>query len=88
MKGSVFLLEVVSKLMLIFQVVMFNLEVGEAPNKNNEKKEEVNPNKLEDMIKELGTTLITVKHEQEYMQVMYKINCCHLHATLLNNKPQ
>lgn len=48
---------------------MFNLEVGEAPNKNNEKKEEVNPNKLEDMIKELGTTLITVKHEQEYMQV-------------------
>lgn len=54
---------------------MFNLEVGEAPNKNNEKKEEVNPNKLEDMIKELGTTLITVKHEQEYMQVTYKINC-------------
>lgn len=88
MKGSVFLLEVVSKLMLIFQVVMFNLEVGEAPNKNNDKKEEVNPNKLEDMIKELGTTLITVKHEQEYMQVTYKINCCHLHATLLNNKPQ
>lgn len=53
---------------------MFNLEVGEAPNKNNDKKEEVNPNKLEDMIKELGTTLITVKHEQEYMQVAYKIN--------------
>lgn len=56
------------------KVVMFNLEVGEAPNKNNEKKEEVNPNKLEDMIKELGTTLITVKHEQEYMQVRDRIH--------------
>ncbi|CAH2093855.1 unnamed protein product [Euphydryas editha] len=56
------------------KVVMFNLEVGEAPNKNNEKNEEVNPNKLEDMIKELGTTLKTVKHEQEYMQVRDRIH--------------
>ncbi|XP_046964137.1 transmembrane emp24 domain-containing protein 2 [Vanessa cardui] len=57
------------------KVVMFNLEVGEAPNKKtNEKDEEVNHNKLEDMIKELGTTLKTVKHEQEYMQVRDRIH--------------
>ncbi|XP_050353238.1 transmembrane emp24 domain-containing protein 2 [Nymphalis io] len=57
------------------KVVMFNLEVGEPPNKNaNEKVEEVNHNKLEDMIKELGTTLKTVKHEQEYMQVRDRIH--------------
>lgn len=49
---------------------MFNLEVGDAPHKaTGEKEEEVNHNKLEDMIKELATTLKTVKHEQEYMQV-------------------
>lgn len=54
----------------MLQVVMFNLEVGDAPNKNTgEKEEEANHNKLEDMIKELSTTLKTVKHEQEYMQV-------------------
>ncbi|XP_026501391.1 transmembrane emp24 domain-containing protein 2 [Vanessa tameamea] len=57
------------------KVVMFNLEVGEPPNKKaNEKDEEVNHNKLEDMIKELGTTLKTVKHEQEYMQVRDRIH--------------
>lgn len=49
---------------------MFNLEVGELPIKpSGEKEEDVNHNKLEDMIKELATTLKTVKHEQEYMQV-------------------
>ncbi|CAH0713762.1 unnamed protein product, partial [Brenthis ino] len=57
------------------KVVMFNLEVGEAPNKKtDEKDDEVNHNKLEDMIKELGTTLKTVKHEQEYMQVRDRIH--------------
>lgn len=51
---------------------MFNLEVGEAPHKKTgEKEDEVNHNKLEDMIKELGTTLKTVKNEQEYMQVCF-----------------
>lgn len=55
---------------MIFQVVMFNLEIGEAPNKNEDGKDEpVDHNKLEDMIKELGSTLKIVKHEQEYMQV-------------------
>ncbi|XP_072934446.1 transmembrane emp24 domain-containing protein 2 [Epargyreus clarus] len=56
------------------KVVMFNLEVGEAPHKETGEKEEVTHNKLEDMIKELSTTLKTVKHEQEYMQVRDRIH--------------
>ncbi|XP_041971530.1 transmembrane emp24 domain-containing protein 2 [Aricia agestis] len=57
------------------KVVMFNLEVGDAPHKkSDDKDEDVNHNKLEDMIKELGTTLKTVKHEQEYMQVRDRIH--------------
>lgn len=60
------------------QVVMFNLEVGEAPNKpSSDKEDEVNHNKLEDMIKELATTLKTVMHEQEYMQVKYSVMMTH-----------
>lgn len=47
---------------------MFNLEVG-TPVHKPDAEEEPNHNKLEDMIKELGNTLKTVKHEQEYMQV-------------------
>lgn len=54
---------------------MFNLEVGEAPSKAAGKEDEVDHNKLEDMIKELATTLKTVKHEQEYMQVNVLLYC-------------
>ncbi|XP_026314190.1 transmembrane emp24 domain-containing protein 2 [Hyposmocoma kahamanoa] len=57
------------------KVVMFYLEVGEAQHKKEGEKEgEVDHNKLEDMIKELATTLTTVKHEQEYMQVRDRIH--------------
>ncbi|KAM3963787.1 transmembrane p24 trafficking protein CHOp24 [Aphomia sociella] len=56
------------------KVVMFNLEVGDAPHKPGDKEDDVNHNKLEDMIKELATTLKTVKHEQEYMQVRDRIH--------------
>lgn len=50
---------------------MFYLEIGEAQHKKEGEKEgEVDHNKLEDMIRELATTLTTVKHEQEYMQVL------------------
>lgn len=48
---------------------MFNLEVGDPQSKNKDAEGDVDHNKLEDMIKELATTLKTVKHEQEYMQV-------------------
>ncbi|KOB78635.1 CHOp24 [Operophtera brumata] len=61
-------------LTMLFQVVMFNLEVGESQAKPKEGETEVDHNKLEDMIKELGTTLKTVKHEQEYMQVRDRIH--------------
>ncbi|XP_063833134.1 transmembrane emp24 domain-containing protein 2 [Ostrinia nubilalis] len=55
------------------KVVMFNLDVGEAPSKAG-KDDEVDHNKLEDMIKELAATLKTVKNEQEYMQVRDRIH--------------
>ncbi|KAG6446844.1 transmembrane emp24 domain-containing protein 2 [Manduca sexta] len=54
------------------KVVMFNLEIGEP--KKDAKEDTADHNKLEDMIKELGTTLKTVKHEQEYMQVRDRIH--------------
>ncbi|CAH0696792.1 unnamed protein product [Spodoptera exigua] len=57
------------------KVVMFHLEIGVAPQGQPAGKEEdVNHNKLEDMIKELATTLKTVKNEQEYMQVRDRIH--------------
>ncbi|XP_045771129.1 transmembrane emp24 domain-containing protein 2 [Maniola jurtina] len=56
------------------KVVMFNFEVGEAPHKGDDKDKEVDHNKLEEMIKELGSTLKTVKNEQEYMQVRDRIH--------------
>ncbi|XP_059053690.1 transmembrane emp24 domain-containing protein 2 [Achroia grisella] len=56
------------------KVVMFNFEVGDAPHKTGDKEDDANHNKLEDMIKELATTLKTVKHEQEYMQVRDRIH--------------
>ncbi|XP_023943863.1 transmembrane emp24 domain-containing protein 2 [Bicyclus anynana] len=57
------------------KVVMFNFEVGEAPHKDaGDKEKDVDHNKLEDMIKELGSTLKTVKNEQEYMQVRDRIH--------------
>ncbi|XP_068623469.1 transmembrane emp24 domain-containing protein 2 [Battus philenor] len=57
------------------KVVMFNLEIGETPNKNTgENNEEANHNNLENMIKELAATLKTVKNEQEYMQVRDRIH--------------
>lgn len=61
------------------KIVMFTVEIGEkpkapgtpgAPNPDGE----ASPTKLEDMIKELATTLTSVKHEQEYMNVRDKIH--------------
>ncbi|XP_075224168.1 transmembrane emp24 domain-containing protein 2-like [Lycorma delicatula] len=54
------------------KVVMFNMEVGEAP--KADEKEEADNNKLESMIKELTTSLTNVKHEQEYMGVRDRIH--------------
>ena len=52
---------------------MFNMDIGESPSeagKNAVGHEGDSANaKLDDMIKELGTSLWGVKNEQEYMQV-------------------
>lgn len=54
------------------KVVMFNLEVGEIP--KQEEKEEPDKNKLDSMIKDLTTSLTSVKREQEYMSVRDRIH--------------
>lgn len=58
------------------KVVMFTIDVGEAPKGElgaaNEN--EANHTRLEDMIRELAGTLTGVKHEQEYMAVRDKMH--------------
>ncbi|KAK7870942.1 hypothetical protein R5R35_012162 [Gryllus longicercus] len=61
------------------KVVMFNMDIGEAPSKDQDAAQagatgQDDHNKLQDMIKELSTTLTGVKHEQEYMQVRDRIH--------------
>jgi len=53
--------------------VMFSMDVGE-PQPAAGADGEAHPNKLADMIKELSTALVGVKHEQEYMEVRDKIH--------------
>jgi len=52
--------------------VMFSMDVGEPAPVNTG--DEPHPNKLAEMIKELSTALVGVKHEQEYMEVRDKIH--------------
>ncbi|XP_014278646.1 transmembrane emp24 domain-containing protein 2 [Halyomorpha halys] len=54
------------------KVVMFNMEVGEAPSSEN--KNDADHNKMEQMIKDLSAALTGVKHEQEYMSVRDRIH--------------
>lgn len=54
------------------KVVMFNMEIGEAP--SNESTDDGDHNKMEQMIKELTSALTGVKHEQEYMSVRDRIH--------------
>ncbi|XP_029043136.1 transmembrane emp24 domain-containing protein-like [Osmia bicornis bicornis] len=56
------------------KVVMFNMDVGESQKpieqtSDGKNPEDANHNKIDDMIKELSTSLWGVKNEQEYMQV-------------------
>ncbi|XP_013793656.2 transmembrane emp24 domain-containing protein 2-like [Limulus polyphemus] len=55
------------------KVVMFSMDVGNTP-KGQEQDNDAHQNKLEDMIKELSTSLTAVKHEQEYMAVRDRIH--------------
>ncbi|XP_023720009.1 transmembrane emp24 domain-containing protein 2 isoform X1 [Cryptotermes secundus] len=58
------------------KVVMFNMDIGESPKDQpgDSSQGHDDHNKLQDMIKELSTTLTGVKHEQEYMQVRDRIH--------------
>lgn len=58
------------------KVVMFNMEIGDAPSRppGAENEADAGHTKLEDMIRELATTLTSVKHEQDYMQVRDRIH--------------
>ncbi|XP_066261583.1 transmembrane emp24 domain-containing protein 2 [Euwallacea similis] len=55
------------------KVVMFDVSVGEPP-KQVAQEEGQSANKLEEMIKELSSSLTGVKQEQEYMQVRDRIH--------------
>merc|ERR1711997_1093549 len=55
------------------KVVMFNMEIGDEPSEG-EGEEEVDHNKLEEQVKELGQAIAGAKHEQEYMEVRDRIH--------------
>ncbi|XP_043228269.1 transmembrane emp24 domain-containing protein 2-like [Amphibalanus amphitrite] len=55
------------------KIVMFSMDLGEASKKDGVDGE-ASHNKLEDMIKDLGSALTAVKHEQDYMEVREKIH--------------
>lgn len=57
------------------KIVMFTMEILDAvAEKEGGADDESSHNKLESMIKELGTALTSVKHEQDYMNVRDKIH--------------
>jgi len=58
------------------KIVMFTMEILDAAEEKAEgaADDESSHNKLESMIKELGTALTSVKHEQDYMNVRDKIH--------------
>jgi hypothetical protein len=54
--------------------VMFSMDIAQPQAPSEAGAEEAHPNKLAEMIKELSTALVSVKHEQEYMEVRDKIH--------------
>ncbi|OQR72689.1 transmembrane emp24 domain-containing protein isoform 2 [Tropilaelaps mercedesae] len=56
------------------KTVMFTMDIGEEPKKDDAKGDGQSENKLEDMISELHTAMTGVKHEQEYMMIRDRIH--------------
>lgn len=58
------------------KVLMFSMDIGEQPKDGvtKDKEDGETENKLEEMINELSTSLTTVKHEQEYMEVRERVH--------------
>jgi hypothetical protein len=61
---------------LTTKVVMFSMDIGEAPKgtPGAANEEDANHVKLNDMIKDLSETLTAIKHEQEYMNIRDRIH--------------
>jgi len=56
------------------KIIMFSMDIGDAPTAHDADAASTNHTKLEEMIKELSSALRTVKHEQDYMAVRERVH--------------
>jgi hypothetical protein len=58
------------------KVVMFTMEISEAPTgtQGAPGEDQAGHTKLDDMIRELSSSLVGIKHEQEYMHIRDRIH--------------
>lgn len=56
------------------KIVMFSMDVEDKSKENKEMNADAHHTKLEEMVGELSSALLAVKHEQEYMEVRERIH--------------
>jgi p24 family protein beta-1 len=56
------------------KIVMFSLDIEDKSKENKDMNSDAHHTKLEEMVGELSTALLAVKHEQEYMEVRERIH--------------